>query len=338
MFTILLVLFLIALVLIVAGFFLSPRSKAPAVRKMSYDTRSTGAVRVYRSGSRVYRSQDVRLKERASRYSAYRYRAENVEGGLPRAQIAFNGFNVRQLLKPDIERPSSWLGLGLILITVCGFGLFTLRPLFFHQPVIAIFDAVPSNIATTTPTANRTSAQSASQNQSLPIGTSGASKALVRLNQMDPAQYASTQEFNQWAASACSAAAMTEVVNAYSPTKFRVTNILKVESNLGQITPEEGLLQSAGLGITLSKFGLKTTYMSHPTLDDVIKVANQGHPVIVDFPPSNWPGGHLLVVRGGNATSVDLADSSVLNMQVMARSTFLKYWGGLGAVAYPAKS
>jgi hypothetical protein len=42
-----------------------------------------------------------------------------------------------------------------------------------------------------------------------------ASAALVRISQLDPSQYANTSEYQTWAYSACSAAAMTEVLNAY---------------------------------------------------------------------------------------------------------------------------
>src|SRR5258706_16447500 len=39
------------------------------------------------------------------------------------------------------------------------------------------------------------------------------SQNVVRIGQLDPAQYSSSQEYNAWAYSACSSAAMTEVIN-----------------------------------------------------------------------------------------------------------------------------
>ena len=47
------------------------------------------------------------------------------------------------------------------------------------------------------------------------VGQLNASQQLVRVSQLDPAQYSSSEEYNTWAYSACSAAAMTEVFNAY---------------------------------------------------------------------------------------------------------------------------
>ena len=63
-----------------------------------------------------------------------------------------------------------------------------------------------------------------------------ASQRLVRISQLDPNQYSSTGEYNTWAYSACSAASMTEVFNAYGH-HYRITDILKVEAQLGEITP-----------------------------------------------------------------------------------------------------
>jgi hypothetical protein len=164
-----------------------------------------------------------------------------------------------------------------------------------------------------------------------------ASKALVRINQLDPAQYTSQQDYNTWAYSACSTAAMTAVINSYGH-HYRLADILKVEAGLNEITPDLGLLEPTGIDHTVAKFGFTTDWLSNASLDTLIKVANQGHPVIVGFPPALWAGGHLLVVRGGNSQDVYLADSSRLNMQVMARATFLKYWAGFAVVVTPTSS
>ena len=165
-----------------------------------------------------------------------------------------------------------------------------------------------------------------------------ASQALVRLNQLDPAQYNSQQDYNTWAYSTCSTASMTVVINSYGHT-YRIADILKVEAGLHEITPDLGLLEPTGIDRTVAQFGFTTNWLSSTvSLDTVINVANQGHPVIVGFPPALWTGGHLLVVRGGNDQDVYLADSSRLNMQVMARSTFLKYWAGFAVVVTPASA
>ena len=133
-----------------------------------------------------------------------------------------------------------------------------------------------------------------------------ASQSLVRLSQLDTGQYASPQEYSTWAYSACSAAAMTEVFNAYGH-HYRVTDILKVEAQIGEITPQLGLLEDVGIQRTAAQFGFKTTWGHNLSLDQIIDIANHGRPVIVSFPPDRYAGGHLLVVTSGNKSTVYLA-------------------------------
>lgn len=168
----------------------------------------------------------------------------------------------------------------------------------------------------------------------LPAGYD-ASKVLIRLNQLDPAQYASSQEFNTWAYSACSAASMTEVINSYGHN-YHITTILEVESKIHEITPSEGLLEESGIADTGDQFSFKTTWGHNLSLDQIIAIANGGAPVIVSFPPDRYPGGHILVVRGGDKNTVDLADSSLYNRTGVSRSFFLQYWEGFYAVMKPA--
>jgi hypothetical protein len=73
---------------------------------------------------------------------------------------------------------------------------------------------------------------------------------LVRLGQLDPGQYASVQEYHIWAYSTCSAAAMTEVANYYGGN-YRITDILAVEYRIGEITPDQGLIEDAGIERTM---------------------------------------------------------------------------------------
>lgn len=161
-----------------------------------------------------------------------------------------------------------------------------------------------------------------------------ASQRLVRISQLDPNQYSSTDEYNTWAYSACSAASMTEVFNAYGH-HYRITDILKVEAQLGEITPALGLVRSEGIEHTAAQFGFKTTWGNAWTLDQVINTADQGKPVIVSFPPDRYDGGHILVVTGGDSSLVYLADSSLWNRHSLTRGQFLQWWEGFGAIVVP---
>jgi ABC-type bacteriocin/lantibiotic exporter with double-glycine peptidase domain len=157
---------------------------------------------------------------------------------------------------------------------------------------------------------------------------------LVRLSQLDPGQYRSVSEYQTWAYSTCSTAAMTEVMNSYGHS-YRITDVLAVEAYIGAITPQQGLLFEDGIARTVAHFGFHTTAGYDFTLDQILDTANTGTPVIVGFPPDRYPGGHLLVVTGGNATMVSVADSSVWNRHILSRSRFLSYWEGFAAVVTP---
>jgi hypothetical protein len=166
------------------------------------------------------------------------------------------------------------------------------------------------------------------------VTTLNVSRQLVRVSQLDPAQYNSQSDWSSWAYSACSTASMTEVFNAYG-RNFRITDVLKVEAQIGAITPQLGLLDPSGIQQTATLFGFKTDWGNSWTLDRVINTANSGKPVIVSFPPDRYAGGHLLVVTGGDSNNVYLADSSLWNRRVLTRSQFLQWWAGYAALVTP---
>ena len=60
-----------------------------------------------------------------------------------------------------------------------------------------------------------------------------------------------------------------------------------------------------------------------------IVLSNQSQILVAGF------GLKILIVRGGDSKYVYLADSSRLNMQAMARDTFIKYWAAFAAVVMP---
>lgn len=160
---------------------------------------------------------------------------------------------------------------------------------------------------------------------------------VVRISQLDPGQYVSQQEFDSWAYSACSAAAMTEIVNAYGG-HYRIHDILVAEERVQEITPELGLIEDGGIQRTMAQppFNMRTTWSYDLSYSQIVAKANAGTPVIVSWPPSRYKGGHLIVVTGGNDASVFLADSSIWNRHVISRAQFLRWWAGFSAVVKPA--
>lgn len=162
------------------------------------------------------------------------------------------------------------------------------------------------------------------------------SHTVERISQLDPGQYDSRAEYNLWADSTCSAAAMTEVVNAYGG-HYRIHDILVVEERVGAITPQLGLLHDGGIERTMAQppFDMQTSWGHTLSLSQVIDTANSGVPVIVSWPPSRYKRGHLVVVTGGNDTTVFLADSSIWNRHAVSRAQFLHWWGGFSAIVKP---
>lgn len=162
-----------------------------------------------------------------------------------------------------------------------------------------------------------------------------ASRALVRINQLDPAQYNSASDVTTWAYSACSAASLAEVINAWGNYHYRIADVLKVESSIGAITPSEGLTTEAGIANTAARFGFQTAWGHNKSLNQIIAAANAGTPVVVSWPPATYPDGHIVVVTGGNATTVDLADSSLHNRTSVSRGQFSAWWQGFYAILTP---
>jgi ABC-type bacteriocin/lantibiotic exporter with double-glycine peptidase domain len=168
------------------------------------------------------------------------------------------------------------------------------------------------------------------------IGNRGhpAGHHLVRIGQLDPGQYASVRQYQIWAYSTCSTAAMTEIANYYGGN-YRIADLLAVQARIGEITPDRGLLEDAGIAHTMMHFGFTTSWGYSRTLDQIVALANQGTPVIVAFPPARYPGGHLLVVTGGDDSQVEVADSSEYNHTSFSRTRFLALWAGFAAVVMP---
>ena len=212
--------------------------------------------------------------------------------------------------------PVSVIVIGLISIFILG--IYALNFVLPHQ---ALINLITFNLNIPVKTTN------------LPTNFNATQK-LMRLSQLDPAQYNSTQEFQSWAYSACSTASMTEVFDSYG-RHYRITDVLKIEAQIGEITPQLGLLEDIGIQRTAARFGFNTQWGHNLSLDQIIAVANSGKPVIVSFPPDRYAGGHLLVVTGGNSSIVKLADSSLWNRKVLSRAQFLNWWEGFYAIVTP---
>jgi ABC-type bacteriocin/lantibiotic exporter with double-glycine peptidase domain len=125
------------------------------------------------------------------------------------------------------------------------------------------------------------------------------------------------------------------VMNAYG-RHLIASDVLQVEQNLGVWDVQLGLLRDDGIAMTADYFGFATSSSHSLTVDQVVAIANQGKPVIVSVRDSvNFPGGHIFVVSGGDAQSVFVVDSSLLNLHTLTRAQFSGMWQGFSAVLTP---
>ncbi len=304
----LVVLFAFALLVTFAGFFLS--FKLPA-----HTQRTTMAQPRVRTRQRVV--DDRRRVEGIARVA----RSGRVVGYRSNSALSISSLGGR-VGRRQVGEPVPWTVVIIGIVSVFVLGLFVFN---LVMPRNAVFNL--------TWLANSTS-QSQSTPAASPPKLYGASQNLVRISQLDPAQYNSTADFDLWAYSACSTAAMTEVINSYGH-HYRIADILKVEASLNEITPALGLVEDIGVARTMAKFGFKTDWGYRLSYDQVVATANQGEPVIVAWPPALYDGGHLVVVIGGNSQTVILADSSLYDRHTLSRAQFMKWWAGFSAVATP---
>jgi hypothetical protein len=310
--SLLVVLLAISLVVVVVGLLLSYK---PYVR-------SQRIVPATRMGQRVVVVESIPVRTRPvvqSKQLVVRHSPMEIER-YARASVAIPVTIDHDFEQGQTDKPIPWTRMIIGLVAIFLFGLYLLNFLFPRHTnwnLIMFYGRSPST---------------AQSSQSTP--QFNATQSLVRLSQLDPTQYASNQEFTTWAYSACSTTSLTEVLNAYGH-HFRVTDVLKVEASIGEITPQLGLLDEAGIQRTAAQFGFKTTWGHNLSLDQIITIANQGRPVIVSFPPDRYAGGHLLVVTGGNSSIVKLADSSLWNRQSLSRAQFLHWWEGFYAIVTP---
>ncbi len=320
-------LFCIALVVTLVGLSLSPRPDTQ--EDVAYAPRAASGVRQRKRTRNVCRNPVVEQPYRQLRQPYVpvgRVGARTGTGPAPMASVRrvySGGMAVDDVVGLRSVRLPRWLKLILLSGTIFGLCLFLFVQMMNFGPAMAIIN----NLVPQAPSTSEVDAQN--------LGLSGASKSMVRIAQLDQSQYSSQNEYDTWAASACSVAAMTEVINAYGHN-YRLADILKVEAGLHEISPERGLLEDKGIYHTMAQFDFKMVPLERGKLDNAIAVANQGHPVIVSFANSSyWSGGHILVLRGGDAQNVSLADSSRLNLKVISRSQFLQWWSGFTALAVP---
>ncbi len=124
------------------------------------------------------------------------------------------------------------------------------------------------------------------------------------ISQRDKSQYADEAEWRTWAASSCSAAALSSVLNGYGKS-VRVTDVLAYLQEQNAIKPNMGLYRYDVFASISAKYGLKAAYSEDKDLEAhfnrILDYLKRGVPVIINvYDPAYFPGGHFIVATGLN--------------------------------------
>lgn len=157
-----------------------------------------------------------------------------------------------------------------------------------------------------------------------------ASSRIVRVNSADRNQYSTQYQYQVWSWSSCSGISLEEVMNAYG-RHYIASDVLQVEQNMGVWNTYDGLTGGEpAMARVAASFGFKASSNPPRTLQDLIDVASGGTPVIVGIP------GHIMVVKGGDATNVYVVDSSMTNRAVLTHAQFMNIWNKFSVLIIPA--
>jgi hypothetical protein len=156
-----------------------------------------------------------------------------------------------------------------------------------------------------------------------------ASARIVRIDSALRMQYYTDYQYQVWSYSSCSGISMEEVLNSYG-RHYIAADILQVEQNMGIWDTYDGLTGGEkGMARLAAYFGFQTSPNPPRTLQGLILTANKGFPVIIGSP------GHIMVIKGGDANFVYVADSSPANRTIMTHDQFMNFWDGFSVLVTP---
>lgn len=161
------------------------------------------------------------------------------------------------------------------------------------------------------------------------------------------AGYDSRQQHDDWWASACSAAAMTELLHAWGMKDVTIGQLIDLMSAHipPYITTWGGLMSQDGWGYVMSSYHLQATVHQNRSMsyNEVVRMTEeQGIPVVIGlrdnaqrYFPAFAGGGHLLLAVGGDASGLRMVDSSLYRITSLPYDEFNDLWTGLTVVIRP---
>jgi peptidase C39-like protein len=166
-----------------------------------------------------------------------------------------------------------------------------------------------------------------------------ASKNLKAFSQGDPGEYNNQYTVQEYGAVTCGEAAMAMIFNAYAGSdKYKIADILQKGEPYNLYIHGEGT-DTTKVPVVSKLFGMQAE-IHHFDLDKIIESANNGNPVMLLIHSPYTPGGgHFIVVVGGDAQNVRIADSgapvgSPLLLRTTTRAWLLSYNGNYDYVTF----
>lgn len=157
---------------------------------------------------------------------------------------------------------------------------------------------------------------------------------LLQCNEYD--SYAQCQAYGD---AACSAAAMTEVFNAWGVPKMTIGRAIDELGN--DISASGGLLTHAGFARVAALHGFRADASTSLSYNQMLYITNTlGLPLIVDVRIAYGyyrflAGGHFLVVTGGDQSGVQIVDSSTYYIHYLPRDVFYSMFTGATTLLVP---
>jgi hypothetical protein len=161
------------------------------------------------------------------------------------------------------------------------------------------------------------------------------------------AGYDSQAQHDIWWDSACSAAAMTEILHAWGIMDVRIGQLIDVmyAHNPPYITPSGGLMTPDAWPYMMNSFHMQAAVHFNRSMsyDDIVRMTeNQGIPVVIGVRDSQglyYPAlaaGHFLVAVGGSAAGLRIVDSSLYRITFLSYDQLNYLWTGLAVVITPS--
>lgn len=123
--------------------------------------------------------------------------------------------------------------------------------------------------------------------------------AMPAISQRDPRQYNTTEEFQTWSPSSCSAASIAAIFSGFGKN-IRTTDILTIMRNEKAISAQLGLYDYTVFEKVARQYNMKSSLNESRNLDahfnSIVETVRKGTPVLVNVRDSVYfPNGHFVV-------------------------------------------